>query len=74
MNPLHISINWAREAINGKLDYTVNRVSDVSITIDVTLTYFTLYFIDNNSDQLIDPMNTQFFLFSCTHQKGIADG
>lgn len=73
-NPIHISINWVREAINNKLSYTVKHVGEFSVIIEVTLTYFVLYFPDNNHDELRDPLSAQIFLFACSYQGMLPDG
>ena len=53
-NPVHTTINWVRNTVDGRLV-----VSDDYATV----TYCTLYFVDNNRDALIDPRAAQFFLF-----------
>lgn len=54
-NPEIMSINWVRNYVDGRLTVSGEYA---------TVTYATLYFIDNNSDQLIDPNAAQFFLFA----------
>ena len=54
-NPEIMSINWLRNYVDGRLTVSGEYA---------TVTYATLYFIDNNSDQLIDPNAAQFFLFA----------
>ena len=54
-NPEIMSINWLRNYVDGRLTVSGGYA---------TVTYATLYFIDNNSDQLIDPNAAQFFLFA----------
>lgn len=54
-NPEIMSINWLRNYVDGRLTVSGEYA---------TVTYATLYFIDNNSDQLIDPYTSQFFLFA----------
>lgn len=54
-NPEIMSINWLRNYVDGRLTVSGEYA---------TVTYATLYFIDNNSDQLIDPNTAQFFLFA----------
>lgn len=53
-NPLIISINWVRNYVDRRL--TVSDGYDY-------VTYATLYFIDNNTDTLIAPNVSQFFIF-----------
>lgn len=53
-NPLSMNPNWLRQYVNGRLtvegDYAV-------------VNYVVLYFIDNNTDSLIDPRSAQCFIF-----------
>ena len=53
-NPELISINWVRNYVDGRLTVSGGYAR---------VTYATLYFMDNNSDQLIDPRAAQFFIF-----------
>ena len=53
-NPELISINWVRNYVDGRLTVSGGYAR---------VTYATLYFIDNNTDQLIDPRAAQFFIF-----------
>lgn len=53
-NPLHCSINWVRNYVDGRLNVDENGRALV--------TYAILYFIDNNTDQLIDPVSAQIML------------
>ena len=53
-NPEHTTINWVRNTVDGRLTVSGGYA---------TVTYCTLYFVDNNGDTLIDPRAAQFFLF-----------
>ena len=53
-NPEHTTINWVRNTVDGRLAVSGGYA---------TVTYCTLYFVDNNGDTLIDPRAAQFFLF-----------
>ena len=53
-NPEHTTINWVRNTVDGRLVVSGGYA---------TVTYCTLYFVDNNGDTLIDPRAAQFFLF-----------
>lgn len=53
-NPEHTTINWVRNTVDGRLTVSGGYA---------TVTYCTLYFVDNNADTLIDPRAAQFFLF-----------
>ncbi len=54
-NQILVSINWVRNYVDGRLD-VINEIAKV--------TYFTLYFQDNNTDSLIDPVSSQLFIFA----------
>lgn len=54
-NMLLMTPNWLRQYVDGRLSVDSNGYAIVS--------YVTLYFTDNNSDQLIDPLSAQCFIF-----------
>ncbi len=54
-NQMLVSINWTRNYVDNRL--TIN--NDEAI-----VTYATLYFCDNNNDQLLDPVSAQIFIFA----------
>ena len=54
-NMLLMTPNWLRQYVDGRLAVDNNGYATVS--------YVTLYFTDNNSDQLIDPLSAQCFIF-----------
>lgn len=54
-NPLLVNPNWIRNFVDGRL--TVDAQGYASVN------YVVLYFIDNNTDQLIDPRSAQVFIY-----------
>ena len=54
-NMLLMTPNWLRQYVDGRLSVDSNGYAVVS--------YVVLYFTDNNTDQLIDPVSAQCFIF-----------
>ena len=54
-NPIHITPNWLRQYVDGRLTVDGNGIASVN--------YLVLYFADNNHDQLQDPRSAQIFIF-----------
>ena len=54
-NPIHITPNWLRQYVDGRLTVDGNGIASVN--------YLVLYFADNNYDQLQDPRSAQIFIF-----------
>lgn len=54
-NPLLMNPNWLRQYVDGRLTESGGRAY---------VNYVVLYFMDNNSDQLIDPRSAQCFIFA----------
>lgn len=54
-NPLIPTCNWLRKYVDGRL--TVDELGYA------TVSYFVLYFADNSSDSLQDPISSQIFVF-----------
>lgn len=53
-NPLLINPNWLRQYVDGRLTQNNGKAY---------VDYIVLYCMDNNSDQLIDPLSAQCFIF-----------
>ena len=54
-NPLLVNPNWIRNYVDGRLTVDAQGYANVN--------YVVLYFIDNNTDQLIDPRSAQVFIY-----------
>ncbi len=54
-NPILCNPNWLRKYVDERLTVDYNNYAEV--------TYVTLYFADNNSDSMQDPVSAQYFIF-----------
>ena len=55
MNPILMTINWLRNYVDGRLTVDADGYA--------ILNYFILYFADNSSDSMQDPISAQCFIF-----------